>query len=192
MESRHFKLNLTKNELCKRPQITQKNHPEELQPCRMVYLKDVQMWHLGTWFSSGLGSADLTVELNGLKGVFQPQWFCDAQDSQGLCVLKHSTGWTEEPTMSWRAAELTLPWKGFLGQVWYCTVNTHRKTQLLPLHRKHIFFKLMYKNVVTINIKRKQTKATTSHITPNSSLFNQQNREEQAIHNKSLPHYSMN
>lgn len=33
-------------------------------------LKDMQMWHFGTWLSS---SAGLTVEHNALKGLFQPK-----------------------------------------------------------------------------------------------------------------------
>ena len=37
------------------------------------YLKDVQLWHLGTWFSGGLGSDRLKVGFNGLKGLFQPK-----------------------------------------------------------------------------------------------------------------------
>ena len=28
---------------------------------------------LGTWFSGGLGSVTFTVELNDLKGLFQPK-----------------------------------------------------------------------------------------------------------------------
>ena len=44
-------------------------------------LKDVQIWHLGTWFSGGLGSVRFTVGLNVLKGLFQPKWFCDSINS---------------------------------------------------------------------------------------------------------------
>ena len=42
------------------------------------YLKDVQMWCLGTWFSGGLGSIRLTLGLDDLKGPFQPKWFYDS------------------------------------------------------------------------------------------------------------------
>lgn len=35
------------------------------------YLEDMEMWYLGTWFGGGLGSAGLTVQLNGLKSSFQ-------------------------------------------------------------------------------------------------------------------------
>lgn len=31
------------------------------------------MWHLGTWFNGGVGSAELGLELDGLKGHFQPK-----------------------------------------------------------------------------------------------------------------------
>ena len=39
------------------------------------YLKDMQVWRLGTWFSGGLGlgSARLTVGLSDHKGRFQPK-----------------------------------------------------------------------------------------------------------------------
>lgn len=33
------------------------------------------MWHLGSWFSSGLGSVVLTFRLDGLRGIFQPKCF---------------------------------------------------------------------------------------------------------------------
>lgn len=36
------------------------------------------MWCLGTWFSGGLSSARLTVGLNQLKGLFQPEGFYDS------------------------------------------------------------------------------------------------------------------
>lgn len=36
-------------------------------------LKDMQMWHLGTWFGGGLGSVRLAVGFDGLKDSFQPQ-----------------------------------------------------------------------------------------------------------------------
>ena len=31
------------------------------------------MWHLGTWFSDGLGSVRLMVGPDDLKGLFQPK-----------------------------------------------------------------------------------------------------------------------
>ena len=36
------------------------------------------MWHLGTWFSSGLGSVRFMVGLNDLQGLFQPKCFYDS------------------------------------------------------------------------------------------------------------------
>ena len=36
------------------------------------------MWHLGTWFSGGLGSARVMVGLDDLKGLFQPKRFYDS------------------------------------------------------------------------------------------------------------------
>ena len=36
------------------------------------------MWHLGTWFSGGLGSGRFTVGLDDLKGLFQPKQFYDS------------------------------------------------------------------------------------------------------------------
>ena len=39
------------------------------------------MWHLGTWFSGGLGSVRFMVGLDDLKGLFQSKWF---YDSKGL------------------------------------------------------------------------------------------------------------
>ena len=34
----------------------------------------MQMWHLGTWFSGGLGSVRLTVGLNDLKGLYDSKF----------------------------------------------------------------------------------------------------------------------
>ena len=42
------------------------------------YLKEVQMWHLGMWFSGGLGSVRVMVGLNDIKGLFQPKLFYDS------------------------------------------------------------------------------------------------------------------
>lgn len=42
------------------------------------HLKDVSIWHLGTWFNGGLGSTRLIVWLSDLKGLFQSQWFYDS------------------------------------------------------------------------------------------------------------------
>lgn len=69
-----------------------------------------------------------------IRGVFQPQWFCDALCSQGVCIPQAE----QKNPLSW-SAELRkkLPWKGFLEQIQYCTVSTQRKTQVLPLHRRH-------------------------------------------------------
>ena len=36
------------------------------------------MWHLGTWFSGGLGSVRFMVGLDDLKGLFQPKRFYDS------------------------------------------------------------------------------------------------------------------
>ena len=36
------------------------------------------MWHLGTWFSGGLGSVRFMVGPDDLKGLFQPKYFCDS------------------------------------------------------------------------------------------------------------------
>ena len=36
------------------------------------------MWHLGTWFSGGLGNVRLTVGLDDLKGLFQSKRFYDS------------------------------------------------------------------------------------------------------------------
>jgi len=49
------------------------------------------MWHLGTWFSGGLGSVRLTVGLDDFKGLFQPKRFYDCMTEAGL-VLRHC--WT--------------------------------------------------------------------------------------------------
>jgi len=35
------------------------------------------MWHVGTWFSDGLGSVRFTAGLNDLQGLFQLTWFYD-------------------------------------------------------------------------------------------------------------------
>lgn len=40
--------------------------------CPWGCLKDVQIKHLGAWFSGGLGSAGLMVGLGDLKGPFNP------------------------------------------------------------------------------------------------------------------------
>lgn len=36
------------------------------------------MWHLGTWSSGGFGSAGLTVRLDDLRDVFQPEQSYDS------------------------------------------------------------------------------------------------------------------
>lgn len=36
------------------------------------------MWYLRTWFSVGLGSTELTVGFDDLKGLFQLILFCDS------------------------------------------------------------------------------------------------------------------
>lgn len=41
------------------------------------------MWHLGTWFRSGLGSAGLVLGLDDLRGLFPPKPF---HGSAGLCL----------------------------------------------------------------------------------------------------------
>lgn len=33
------------------------------------------MWHLGTWFSSGIGSGGLVIGLNDVNGLFQSKCF---------------------------------------------------------------------------------------------------------------------
>lgn len=40
------------------------------------YLKELQMWCLGTRLGDGLGSSGLMVGLNGLKDLFQSKCFC--------------------------------------------------------------------------------------------------------------------
>lgn len=45
--------------------------------------KEVRMWHLGMWFSSGLGSAGGMVDL---RGLFQPKLFCEISSH----LLDHS------------------------------------------------------------------------------------------------------
>lgn len=39
------------------------------------YLEDMWMWHLGTSFSSGLGSAGVMFPPDDLKSLFQTKWF---------------------------------------------------------------------------------------------------------------------
>ena len=36
------------------------------------------MWHLGTWFSGGLGSARSTAGLDDLRSLFQAKQFYDS------------------------------------------------------------------------------------------------------------------
>lgn len=40
---------------------------------------DIYTWWLGTWFTVGLGSMRLTVELDALKGLFHSKWFHDSK-----------------------------------------------------------------------------------------------------------------
>jgi len=40
---------------------------------------DVQVWHLVTWFSGGLGSIRFTVGLDNLQGLFQIKRFYDSK-----------------------------------------------------------------------------------------------------------------
>lgn len=41
----------------------------------LLEVKAVFMWHLGTCFNGGLGSAGLVVGLSDLTGLFQPKRF---------------------------------------------------------------------------------------------------------------------
>ena len=41
-------------------------------------LATMKEWHLGTWFSGGLGSVRLMVGLDDLKGPFQPKRFSES------------------------------------------------------------------------------------------------------------------
>ncbi|KAK4810447.1 LOW QUALITY PROTEIN: hypothetical protein QYF61_004227, partial [Mycteria americana] len=47
-------------------------------PREVVESPSLETWHLGTWFSGGLGSVRFTVGLDDLKGLFQPIRFCDS------------------------------------------------------------------------------------------------------------------
>jgi len=40
--------------------------------------ENVWMWHLGTWFSR-CGGVGVTVGPDDLRGLSQPDWFCDSQ-----------------------------------------------------------------------------------------------------------------
>lgn len=42
----------------------------------------MELWHLETCFSDGLGRAGLTVGLDDLWDLFQPSWFCDSVTSK--------------------------------------------------------------------------------------------------------------
>lgn len=44
--------------------------------CR--YLKNMQVWHLVTWFNGGLISVGLMAGLKDLKGLFKPKEFYDS------------------------------------------------------------------------------------------------------------------
>lgn len=44
------------------------------------------MWHLGIWFSHGLGSAGLRMRLDGHRGFLQPEQFCGSV-KQMLCGI---------------------------------------------------------------------------------------------------------
>jgi len=51
-----------------------------------VYLKDLEMWCLGTWFSGGLGHVRLTDGLHDLQGLFQPKRFYDSMVLGNNCT----------------------------------------------------------------------------------------------------------
>ena len=54
------------------------------------------MWCLGTWFTGGLGSAQLTVGLDDLKGLFQPKQFYDSICSSAMDLIHMTyTGFIE-------------------------------------------------------------------------------------------------
>lgn len=40
------------------------------------------MWHLGMWISAERGGAGLMVGIDDLKGLFQPQGFCDSKEDR--------------------------------------------------------------------------------------------------------------
>lgn len=41
--------------------------------------KAMWMWHFGTWGRGGFGSAGEHLDLDHIKDLFQPQWFCEAE-----------------------------------------------------------------------------------------------------------------
>lgn len=67
------------------------------------YLKDVQVWHLGTGFSGGLDCFGLVVGLND-RGLFQPKQFHDSVllecENRNTCVLR-----------VWSTQNLCMCWK---------------------------------------------------------------------------------
>lgn len=50
-------------------------------------LKNMWMWHLGTWLSGTLGGAGLTVGIYYLSGLLPPKGFYDSMKSYSI--------WTE-------------------------------------------------------------------------------------------------
>ena len=62
------------------------------------YLKDMQIWRLGAWFSGGLGSVRLMVGLDDLTSLFQPKGFYDSMTLWRRCP--HSLHAKESPLQS--------------------------------------------------------------------------------------------
>lgn len=51
------------------------------------------MWYLGRWASGGLGTSSRMVELDDLRGLFQPRQYSDVLTA-GLVDTDMRFGWT--------------------------------------------------------------------------------------------------
>jgi len=110
------------------------------------------MWHFRTWFSRHSGDG-LTVGLHDLRGLFQPEWFCDSVISSGhrpvsgltfLSVMfkASTTATTNNAWIRFELADLSLNHQMFVGFP-LCNkqrASSHRTGTHTPL--KHLLDKL--------------------------------------------------
>ena len=89
----------------------------------LEHLKGTQMWHLGTWFSGGLGSVGLMFAFDDIRKPFQPKQFCDSKNVPPLqeplpCFLCNPSPCT--PCMPWvRSVFAVAVW--MMGFALICT-----------------------------------------------------------------------
>lgn len=81
------------------------------------------MWHLGTGFSAGLGSAGLMVGFSDLRGLFQSKWFYDLwkiPDPDWVWVIVALLTMSWQPAIQSQCWNMLSTWRAGLGDDFVC------------------------------------------------------------------------